>query len=156
MKPAQLVPKDDGKLFASLRTMFGQAVDAVESRMIVDRQVTQSDGLKKIICLANFADTCTIYSPVHGTNVVATKQDTNATGGIGKIVLAGFVGSQPVRDLGVKFRSRIGAIHDCFHMANSIAVRGVASLAGLPHELHGMQRRRGRLPNCICTAKKDY
>lgn len=156
MKPLQLLPKDDGELFASLRTMFGQAVDAVESRMIVDRQVTQSDGLKKIVCLANFADAGTIDSPVHGTNVVATKQDANATGGIGNVVLAGFVGSQPVRDLGVKFRSRIGAIHDCFHMANSIAVGGVASLAGLPHEPHGRQRRRGRLPDCVCKAKKDY
>lgn len=156
MKPAQLIPKDDGELFASLRTMFGQAVDAVESRMIVDRQVTQSDGLKKIICLANFADPCAVYGPVHGINVVATKQDADATGGVGKIVLAGFVGSEPVRDLGVKFRNRVGAIHDCFHMVNSIAVVGVASLAGLPHEPLGRQRRRGRLPDCVCKAKKDY
>lgn len=115
MKVPRSIPNNDAVRVTERWSMLGQAVQAIKSRMIVDRQIGKAYRLKHGVDLGNLADAVSVNCSVDGIDAIAGVQDSNTTGHIVKIVFGRNVGFQPFRNFRVKVGRLVVAIENSFH-----------------------------------------
>lgn len=105
-------------------TIFREAVDTVESAVVVNLEIDQTKTLKKFVHRVNFVTSIAVYRPVDSVFAVPAAHDADSQGWTAPIEFIGFETVKPISNLGVVVGQFVTAIEFRFHALKSILFEG--------------------------------